>query len=98
MITLSICVSDIPRDAITTSEKNGKKYLSVVVDNLKETDRFGNTHCVKLSQTKEDRANKVKPTYIGNGKEWINQYVQQPQSAPAPQRNNSFDDSDDIPF
>lgn len=93
MITLSICVTDIPKNAIIMSEKNGKRYLSIVVDNLKEVDRFGNTHSVKLSQSKEDRANKVKPTYIGNGKEWVNQFTNQPKPVATPQ-NESFDNSD----
>lgn len=99
MITLSICVSDIPKEAITISQKNGKKYLSIVVDNLREVDKFGNTHCIKLSQTKEDRLNKVKPIYIGNGKEWVNQYATQTQPIkPSEQVNNNFNDSEDLPF
>ena len=37
-------------------EKNGKHYINLVVDTKKETDQYGNTHTVYVSQSKEQRA------------------------------------------
>jgi len=92
MIVVSLCLSDIPKEAITVSEKNGKKYLSIVVDERKEKDEYGNTHSVALSQSKEQREAGIKKVYLGNGKEYAfadkkkpTDYVQLP-------------DEDDLPF
>lgn len=70
MILLSVCISDIPKSEFKESEKNGKKYLTLVVNERKEVGKYGETHTVALSQSKEDREAKVKATYIGNGKEY----------------------------
>jgi len=84
MIVASICLSDIPADKITKSEKNQKKYLSIVIDkNFNGADQFGNTHSVSIGQTKEERQAKTKKTYIGNGKEYI--FENNSQTAPAQQ-------------
>jgi hypothetical protein len=69
MIVISVCVTDIPKDAIKLSEKNGKKYVSFVVDERKSPDNFGNTHSVAINQSKEDREAKVAKVYVGSGKE-----------------------------
>lgn len=71
MITASICLTDIPKETITASEKNGKKYLNIIIDTKKETDRFGNTHAISISQSKEQRERKENKVYIGNGKEYV---------------------------
>ena len=42
----SICLTDIPRNLITTG-KNGKKYLSVVVNQRREVGQYGQTHYIK---------------------------------------------------
>lgn len=68
MITVSIELDKIPKEQIV--EKNGKKYLNIVVDTRKEVDRFGNTHSVYMSQSKEQRNAKEPKVFIGNGKEW----------------------------
>lgn len=64
----SVCLSDIPKDKITTSEKNGKKYLNIDIwiDTEKEADQYGNIAGIKVSQTKVERDQKVKAQYIGN--------------------------------
>lgn len=69
MITASICLSDIPKERIVEA-KNGKKYLNFVVDERREVGQYGDTHTVYLSQSKEERENKEKRIFIGNGKEW----------------------------
>lgn len=43
----SICLSDIPKELITTA-KNGKKYLSVVVNRRREIGQYGHTHYIKV--------------------------------------------------
>ena len=64
----SICLTDIPKDKITLSEKNGKKYLNIDlwIDTEKEADQYGNICGIKVSQTKAEREAKVKAQYIGN--------------------------------
>lgn len=42
----SICLSDIPKELITTA-KNGKKYLNVVVNQRREVGQYGHTHYIK---------------------------------------------------
>lgn len=64
MITINICPSDIPKEKIRTGS-NGKQYVDLVVDEK------GNTHSVSVSRTKDERAARVKATYIGRGKEYV---------------------------
>lgn len=66
----SICLSDIPKDKIVKSEKNGKLYLNIDVVAYKESNQYGNSHFIALSSDKEERQKgDYKPTYIGNLKE-----------------------------
>ena len=39
MITLSICLSDLPKEKIQTAN-NGKKYINLVVDKRKDTGKY----------------------------------------------------------
>lgn len=66
-ITLSICLTDIPKSAIYQSQ-NGKKYLSVDILPKREPDQWGKTLNVALSQTKEQREAKAETVWLGNGK------------------------------
>jgi len=70
MITASICLENIPESAKKLS--NGKTYVNIVInDNFEnKPDTYGNTHNITISQSKEERDNKVKKVYIGNGKEY----------------------------
>lgn len=88
MITFSIDVTKIDKSRI----KDGK-YLNLVLDTLREPDKFGNTHSVYMSQTKEERADKAKRIYIGNGKEWAGSKTQS-----APPQSNSINTGSDLPF
>jgi len=92
MITISICLSDIPAEA-RKQGKNGKWYADFVVDSRRESDQYGNTHSVSISQSKEEREAKKPKVYIGNGKE----YVFQKTETPAPTTPVS-DETDDLPF
>lgn len=68
LINISICLTDIPREKIKQAQ-NGKKYLNITVASRRETDQYGNTHTVFVSQTKEERERKEDRAYIGSGKE-----------------------------
>ena len=54
MITISVCLTDLPKEAIQTG-KNGKKYINLVCDKRKAESQFGETHTLYVSQTKEQR-------------------------------------------
>lgn len=69
MITVSVCLSDIPKSEIVEA-KNGKKYVNLVLDERREVGQYGETHMLYMSQTKEERQNKAKKVYVGSGKEY----------------------------
>jgi ACT domain-containing protein len=94
MMTGSICLTDIPKEKITVSEKNGKKYLNIVIWINDEPDKYGNDASIQVSQLKEERESKQKAVYIGNAKS------QNKQAAPSnyptsPQPGYS---DNDLPF
>lgn len=92
MINISICVTDLPKDAVKVGS-NGKKYLNLVVDERKYPDTYGNTHSVALSMTKEERQAGKQKVYVGSGKEFI--FNNQQQNKPDP---NVIQLEDDDPF
>lgn len=69
MITVSVCLSDIPKSEIVEA-KNGKKYVNLVLDERREVGQYGETHMLYMSQTKEERQNKAKKVFVGSGKEY----------------------------
>ena len=105
MIRISICLSDLPKDKITTAS-NQKKYINLVVDERRMPDAYDNTHTVYVSQTKEERTAGEKKVYVGNGKEHVfnnsgNQ--QQSQQQPSTPQSNTYNNPstgsvDDLPF
>jgi RNA recognition motif-containing protein len=78
----SICLSDIPKEKITTSEKNGKKYLNISVWINDEPDQYNNNGSIQVSQTKEEREAQSKKLYIGNLKFPVKQSSTAPTAAP----------------
>jgi hypothetical protein len=103
MIVVSIDLTKIDKSKIVAG-KNGQKYYSLVVDELRTPDKYDNTHTVYQNQTKDERAAKTAKVYIGNGKEFkFNQQTapqQQvaPQQAPQTNPNHSQQAIDDLPF
>ncbi len=96
MIRVSICLSDLPKDKITTASNN-KKYLELIVDERREPDQYGNTHYVYVSQSKEEREAKTGKLYVGNGKE--HKFTNSPKPpAEEPQHIKGKDEPDDLPF
>lgn len=92
-ITVSICLSDIPKDRIKAAE-NGKKYVNICVSKRKTTDSYGNTHVVYMSQSKEERESKSDKIYVGNGKA----YTPTPVTASSIDDLPPASDIDDLPF
>ena len=103
MILLNVCLSDIPKENIIMGN-NGKEYVNLVLDERREVGRFGDTHSICLTQTKEMREAKEGKVYVGSGKEFTFQKreeqaptptVQQPKQA---ESSDAFSDTDDLPF
>ena len=96
MIVIDICLSDVPKELITEG-KNGKKYLKLVLNERKSEGKYGETHTLQLSQTKEARLAGVKPTYVGSGKAY--KFEKKVSAVPSA----TFDEpasygTDDLPF
>jgi len=87
----SICLSDIPKDKITKSEKNGKSYLNFNLWVNDEKDQYGNIGSINVSQSKEERLAKVPKVYFGNIKP-VERGITITQAAA------SVDPADDLPF
>jgi hypothetical protein len=75
LINISICLTDLPKDKIKQARKEGKNYINLCVASRKETDTYGNTHTVYVSQTKEEREAKAEKVLVGSGKEFTPQAV-----------------------
>jgi hypothetical protein len=71
MITIDLCLSDLPNDACRRSVKNNKIYVNLVLSARREKDNFGNTHTIYVSQSKEQRENHEQKVYVGSGKETV---------------------------
>jgi len=67
MIVLNLKKEDIK----FTQHKNGNHYATIVVEKRKEVDKFGNDWVIYNGQSKEQRAEKAKKEYCGNGKEYV---------------------------
>ena len=51
LFNLNICLSDIPKEYITTSDKNGKKYIRLNMSRMREVRDWG-THSIKVDTWK----------------------------------------------
>jgi hypothetical protein len=74
LISISVCLSDIPKDKIKLAT-NGKKYINLAVAQRKEVSQFGETHTVFVSQDKEEREAKLDICYVGGGKEFTQKAI-----------------------
>lgn len=59
---VSICLTDIPKEYVTTA-KNGKEYVNLVVNKKKETDQYGKDLSVTVDTWKPDQSNTAKPAH-----------------------------------
>ncbi|MFL0093624.1 hypothetical protein R5N98_02820 [Tenacibaculum maritimum] len=90
--TMSICLSDIPKERILKHE-NGKLYLPIQTYDYDEPDRYDNDFSVSISPTKEEleakkNGEKINRVFIGNGRIWEDIGMQQATE----------EDIDDLPF
>ena len=96
MITLSVCLTDLPKEAIQTG-KNGKKYINLVVDKRKAESQYGETHTLYVSQTKEQREAKEDKIYVGSGREYLFDQTKSNDDEHKKQ-NNNVQPKDNLPF
>lgn len=90
--TMSICLSDIPKDRILKHE-NGKMYLNLSTYDFGEPDRYDNDFSVSIPLTKDEIDAKkagqdVKRIFLGNGRIWPDKEMQA----------TTTKDHDDLPF
>ena len=71
MITISLCLSDIPKEKIK-SANNGKKYVNLVLFERKDIGQYGETHTLAVSNSKDEREAKCATVFIGSGKYYGN--------------------------
>jgi len=93
MITISLCLSDLPKAKIKQAD-NGKKYITLILSERKEVGKFDETHTLSVSRTKEERDAGVATQYVGSGKE----YKPQPSTPQNIEALPPAEDVDDLPF
>ena len=90
--TMSICLSDIPKNRIL-KHANGKLYLALQTYDNDAPDKYDNDFSVSISLTKEEIEAKkngttVNRVFLGNGRIWEDKGM---QAATA-------EETDDLPF
>lgn len=95
LISISVCLSDIPKDKIKEAT-NGKKYINLVVAQRKEVSQYDETHTVFVSQTKEERAANLDKVYVGGGKEFTQSVT--PVTVETVETLPTAENLDDLPF
>jgi hypothetical protein len=89
------------------AHQNGKVYLNLELIENREPGKYGDTHFVKESTTKQERDEGVKLPIIGNAKPWGKPKAQNGGWDDAPRKTNYRtsdaidrrpDDGDDVPF
>lgn len=95
LLSLKLDVTKIPKDRIFKGKKGA--YIDVDVWINEDADEYGNHASANIQQSKEERENKERKIYIGNGKKvfgWDDE--QAPTSKPAAPVND--DEEGDLPF
>lgn len=87
-----VCIDDLTVEPFKVG-KNGKHYVNIGIWINEDIDEYGNIAGISLSQSQQDREQKVKKVYIGNlrrsgGVATAASPVQQQQAAPAIVNNN----------
>lgn len=101
MRTLSVDLSKIPTEKIIKIlMKDGTHHLfvDIVVADRDQPDKYGNDVTAWVSQTKEEREQKIKPTYIGNGKKWGTKEIKPKENPFAAQPVEIAKPETDVPF
>ncbi|SEA59627.1 hypothetical protein SAMN05192529_13151 [Arachidicoccus rhizosphaerae] len=76
-----INLSALPHPFVT-GQKNGKHYVPVNLWINDQVDQYGNSASISIGQSKEEREQQIKRTYIGNMKQNTPTQQYAPQSAP----------------
>ena len=50
-VKISVCLDDLPEEFIKTA-KNGKRYVSMVLNKKREPDQYGKTHYIEVDTWK----------------------------------------------
>jgi hypothetical protein len=90
--TMSICLTDLPKERIFKHE-NGKMYLNLSTYDYEAPDKFDNDFSVSLPLTKDELERKkngqtINRIFLGSGKIWPDK-----QGQPLTQ-----EEQDDLPF
>lgn len=97
--TMSICLTDIPKEKILIHE-NGKKYLMLETWDNDEPDKYDNDFSVSVALSKDEverskGGEKIMRTYLGNGRIW--EPVSKMREA-TPEDVAKMEEDDDLPF
>ena len=84
--SVSICLSDLPPEHITKSEKNGKKYIKLNISDHDKPDKYNHDVSVTIDTWKPD------PNYKKNKEK------SQPDAADSYRESLEDPDSDNLPF
>ena len=88
---------------VSTLKKKGEKGISLTISLNDEVNEYGQNVSAWVSQSKEQREQKAKKYYIGNGKVFWTKgetsIAKKPEQEPAIQEQaTSNEDDDDLPF
>lgn len=86
----SICLTDIPKNLIRKSDKNGKQYINIGISQLREKSKYGDTHLITVNIPKEQRQPNERLPIIGNLKKW--------NGSNSNQQSSNVPPEDDLPF
>lgn len=98
--TMSICLTDIPKEKILIHE-NGKKYLMIETWDGDEIDKYGNDFSVSVSFNKDEverskAGETIQRVYLGNGKIWEHKPAMR---EPTPEEVQKMEEENDgLPF
>ena len=96
---LDICLSDIPKERISTAA-NGKKYLKAMVSPRKQPDDKGYDHYIAVYVPKDQRNPDDKPIFIGKAQDKEAQQAERERfySKPQPPQPEQPEVDDSFPF
>jgi hypothetical protein len=76
--------------------ENGRYYVNLCLGERKEIGKYGETHTLFVSQTKEEREFGVETVYVGSGREYRPNAVTAEDIDRAPAA--PLDENDNLPF
>jgi hypothetical protein len=98
LINISLCLTDLKEKCPEKIKKaeNGRYYVNLCLGERKEIGKYGETHTLFVSQTKEEREFNVETVYVGSGREYRPNAVTAEDIEKAPAA--PLDENDDLPF